>query len=319
MAVFFFVVGLEIKRELVVGELQGFRRAALPAIAALGGMVVPAALYALWNAGTVGGDGWGVPMATDIAFALGVLALLASRVPSSLRLFLLSLAIVDDLGAILVIALFYADAVEGSWLLAALAVVGVIVAMRRAGVSAISAYVAPALALWVCTLQSGVHATIAGVALGLLTPVQPVRGRVVGELLEHRLHPWTSFGVVPLFALANAGVSLDADTLADAAGSRITWGVVTGLVAGKVLGILGAVALGRRLGLGHLGDDVGARHVLGVALVAGIGFTVSLFVADLAFADDALLAEAKLGVLAASLVAGGLGALTLVSRRSRAG
>jgi NhaA family Na+:H+ antiporter len=318
MAVFFFVVGLEIKRELVVGELQGVRRAALPAIAALGGMVVPAVIYALWNAGGDGARGWGIPMATDIAFALGVLALLASRVPSSLRLFLLSLAIVDDLGAIVVIAVFYADTIETGWLLGAVATVGLVLAMRAARVTAVAAYAVPAVVLWCCTLQSGVHATIAGVVLGGLTPVRPVGGRSIGELLEQRLHPWTSFAVVPLFALANAGVSLGSDGLADAASSRVTWGIVTGLVVGKLVGIVAAVALGRRLGLGHLADDVAPHHVAGVALVAGIGFTVSLFVADLAFVDESLLAQAKLGVLGASVVAGVLGALTLVSHRRRA-
>ena len=315
MALFFFVVGLEIKRELVVGELRGIRRAALPAIAALGGMVVPAGIYALWNLGGDGGRGWGIPMATDIAFALGVLALFASRLPSSLRVFLLSLAIVDDLGAIAVIAVFYTETIEMGWLAGAIAMIGVVLAMRAAGVSAISAYVVPGVALWVCTLESGVHATIAGVALGVLTPVHPVRGRSVGELLEHRLHPWTSFVVVPLFALSNAGVVLDRDILADAASSRVTWGIVTGLVAGKVIGILAGVAVGRRMGLGHFPPEVRAHHLVGVALVAGIGFTVSLFVADLAFVDAGLLADAKLGVLGASALAGVLGALTLMSRR----
>jgi NhaA family Na+:H+ antiporter len=318
MAVFFFVVGLEIKRELVVGELSSVRRAALPAVAALGGMVVPALVYVGWNLGDgATSRGWGIPMATDIAFALGLLAVFGTRIPSGLRLFLLSLAIVDDIGAIIVIAVFYSDDTDVAWLLAAVVVIAVIVAMHRAGVWRISAYLAPALLLWLCTFESGVHATIAGVVLGLLTPVHPVRGRRVGEQLEHRLHPWTSFVIVPLFALANAGVELSADGVDAALHSTVTWGVVTGLVVGKPVGIALAVAVAQRFRLGEAPPGVSRSMAVGASVVAGIGFTVSLFVADLAFRSESLLDEAKLGVLAASLVAGALGAAVLLAATRR--
>jgi NhaA family Na+:H+ antiporter len=310
MALFFFVVGLEIKRELVVGELRSVRRAAVPAIAALGGMLVPAALFAVVNAGGPGSKGWGIPMATDIAFALGVLALFGRRIPSSLRLFLLSLAIVDDIGAIVVIAIFYSEGVSFGWLAAALVTVAVIVLVRRVGVDHVAAYVPLGLALWLFTFESGVHATIAGVALGLLTPVHHRRGRSVAEVLEHRLHPWTSFVVVPLFALANAGVIVSSEIARDAAGSRLAWGVVIGLAVGKPIGIVAAVALARRFRLGELPDGVTGGMLLGAGCVAGIGFTVSLFVADLAF-GGLLLEEAKLGVLTASLAAGAVGGVVL--------
>ncbi|HEX5613602.1 MAG TPA: Na+/H+ antiporter NhaA [Acidimicrobiia bacterium] len=319
MTLFFFVVGLEIKRELAVGELRTVRRAAVPAFAALGGMVVPAALFLAITAGGPGARGWGIPMATDIAFALGVLALFGSRIPSGLRLFLLSLAIVDDIGAILVIAVFYSERISLGWLLAAGLAVVVIVSLQRIGVGAISVYVPLGLAVWLFTFESGVHATIAGVALGLLTPVAPIRGRNVAETLEHRLHPWTSFLVVPLFALANAGVALSGEAASGAIGSALAWGIVVGLVVGKPLGIMSAVLVARRLRWGELPDGVTLPMLAGASCVAGIGFTVSLFVADLAFRAPNL-DDAKLGVLAASIAAGGFGAVVLrratVSRRS---
>lgn len=303
MAVFFFVVGLEIKREIVEGELRDPRAAALPVIAALGGMVVPAALYVALNAGGAGSEGWGIPMATDIAFAVGVLALLGARAPAPLKLLLLTLAIVDDLGAIVVIAIFYSGTIELSWIGAALGVIVAILLMRRLRFVNPWWYLVPAVALWWCVLQSGIHATIAGVTLGLLTPTRDRRGGDPLTVLERGLHPWSSFAIVPLFALANAGMVIDATTVERALGSRITWGVVAGLVVGKVLGI-GAAAWGAcRLGLASLPGAVRARHVVGLGLLGGIGFTVSLFVADLAFVGVQL-QEAKLGVLAASLASG---------------
>jgi len=318
MAVFFFVVGLEIKRELVCGELRDPKTAALPALAALGGMVVPAGLYAALNASGGGVHGWGIPMATDIAFAVGVLAILGSRVPSSLKLFLLTLAIVDDIGAILVIAVFYSEGIAWAWLGGAVVAVGVIVAMQRLGVRPPLAYVLPALALWVCALESGVHATIAGVVVGVLTPARPFRGRPVIEPLEHRFHPLSSFVIVPLFALANAGVELSGATVRHAAASRVTWGIVVGLVVGKLVGVVGATTLGVRAGIGRMPAGVGRRDVLGAGLLAGIGFTVSLFVAQLAFGNGAgPLDEAKLGILLASLVSGALGAIVLATGRHR--
>jgi NhaA family Na+:H+ antiporter len=260
-------------------------------------------------------------MATDTAFALGVLALLGARVSSGLKLFLLTLAVVDDIGAICVIAVFYSSHVQAEWLGGAAVTIACIVLLQRFGVSYPLAYVAPALVLWLCVFQSGVHATIAGVALGLLTPVADARGRRVIDALEHRLHPWTSFVVVPVFVLANAGIVLGGDAVRAAASSSITWGVATGLVAGKAVGIIVATAVCLGLGLSRLPDGSSFRQLVGVATLAGIGFTVSLFIADRSFVG-ARLGEAKIGILAGSLVAGiaGTGVLALRARRTlRAG
>ncbi|MEO8698332.1 MAG: Na+/H+ antiporter NhaA [Acidimicrobiales bacterium] len=315
MAVFFFVVGLEIKRELVVGELTSARDAAMPAIAALGGMVVPALIYFAFNASGTGGDGWGIPMATDIAFVLGALSLLGSRAPTGLRLFLLAVAIIDDIGAIIVIALFYSDGIDFAALAGAAGMVLVVVAMRKLHIVSPLAYVAPALVLWFLLHESGVHATIAGVALGLLTPARPLAGRAVLDDLEHRLHPISALAIVPLFALANAGVTLSSDALRDAATSTIAWGVVLGLLVGKTVGITGATLLARRMRVGSLPADVETRHLIGGAALAGIGFTVALFVADLTFGGTENLAVAKIAILIASILAGSLGAVVL-SRRA---
>ncbi len=344
MTIFFFVVGLEIKRELVVGELNDVRKAALPALAALGGMVVPAALYLALNLGGLGSRGWGIPMATDIAFAVGVLALLSDRVPSGLKIFLLSLAIVDDIGAIAVIALFYSGGIEFAWLsVAGLLLIGIVV-LRRLRVFWVPAYVAVGTLVWFAMFESGVHATIAGVALGLLTPARPTDPRgfqdvferasalsqipdaeslreatlqarevvSVAERLEHLLHPWTSYLIIPLFALANAGVVLSLDSLRDASTSRVTLGIVAGLVAGKMIGISGMSWIAIKFNIGHPPAGVGWRHLIGAAAVAGIGFTVSLFITALAFQDAAIVAAAKIGVLFASIVAGALGTVILL-------
>jgi NhaA family Na+:H+ antiporter len=317
MTVFFFVVGLEIKRELVRGELRDPRTASLPAIAAVGGMLVPAALYLAVNLGGAGGRGWAIPMATDIAFAVAVLALAGPRVPPNLKLFLLTLAIVDDVGAIVVIALFYSGTIAVGWLLGAVATVGVILVLQRLGVHRVVAYVLPALVLWVCVLESGIHATIAGVVLGLLTPARPLGGRETLEEIETRLHPWSSFLVVPLFALANAGVHLGGGRLSAALDSRVAWGIVLGLVVGKPLGILAATELGRRLRVGRLPEGVTRAQILAAGAVAGIGFTVALFVADLSY-RGARLDEAKAAILIASTIAGGLGfMLVRLTIRSR--
>jgi NhaA family Na+:H+ antiporter len=310
MTLFFFVVGLEIKRELVEGELRDRRNAVLPVLAALGGMVLPALLFLALNAGGAGVDGWGIPMATDIAFSLGVLAVLGTSVSSGVKLFLLTLAIVDDIGAILVIAIFYTSDLRPVWLLGALGAVAVVGLMRRFGLQHPWMYVIPGFALWLCLYESGVHATIAGVILGLLTPVIPGPTAGPAERLEHRLHPWSSFLVVPLFALANAGVVLGAGAIERASASAVTWGIAVGLIVGKVLGITTLTLLALRLGLGRLPAGMRARQVVGVAAVAGIGFTVSLFIADLSF-TGALLDDAKIGILGASVVAGALGAIVL--------
>ena len=310
MTLFFFVVGLEIKREFVAGELNDTRKAMLPIVGAIGGMIGPALLYLAFNAGGVGANGWGIPMATDIAFAVGVLALMSPRVPPGLKIFLLTLAIVDDIGAIVVIAVFYTGGIEPLWLLGATAAIAVVVGMRLAGVGWVSLYVAAAAALWFSTLESGVHATIAGVVLGLLTPARRVDAATpsAAERIGSRLHPWTSFVVIPMFALANAGLRLGEGSL----GSRVSMGIVAGLVAGKLLGISGASWIAVRVGLARLPAGVGWADIVAGAAVGGIGFTVSLFITDLAFVEPGLTADAKLGVMFGSAVAGALGAVLLV-------
>ena len=307
MTLFFFVVGLEIKREVVSGQLSAGRAAALPVIAAAGGMVVPALVYLAFNRTGPGADGWGIPMATDIAFAVGVLALLGRRVPPALKVLLLGLAIADDIGAIVVIAVVYTEDID----LVALAFAGAglvaIIGFRRARVSFAPAYVIVGFTVWLAVLESGVHATIAGVALAFVTPAGPV-----GTRLEEQLHPWTSYLVVPLFALANAGIPLSADAVADAASSPVTLGVVLGLVVGKFAGITAASALAVRLGVGRLPDGVRWDHVAGMAGIAGMGFTVSIFVTGLAFDDVRLQSEAKIGILVATAMAAVLGSAVLV-------
>ena len=318
MTIFFFVVGLEIKRELVTGELRDHSRAALPAVAAVGGMVVPALFYVIVNLGGDGLNGWAIPMATDIAFAVGVLAILGARVPSSLKVFLLTLAIVDDIGAIVVIALFYSNGIEPLWLGAGALVVIAVVAMSRLRVDHPIAYVVPGALLWLCLYEAGIEPTLAGVALGLLTPALPRRGVPVLERLELGLHPVSSFIIVPLFALANAGVILTGDAISDAIASRVTIGIVVGLVVGKFLGILGASALAVHLRIGRLPDGITLRHVAGVATLGGIGFTVSLFITDLAFRGTQF-SDAKIGVLVASALAAivGMTVLSVTLRRGQ--
>ena len=258
-------------------------------------------------------------MATDIAFAVGVLALLGNRVPAGAKLLLLSVAIVDDIIAITVIALFYTDTVSLSWLAGAAAGLVLVVVLRVMGVTAIWPYVLVGVVVWIATLESGVHATIAGVALGLLTPAGEVGGRDVLATLEHRLHPWSAFVVVPLFALANAGVDFSGGLLGQAVGTALPWAIALGLVVGKIVGISAAVWLAVRTGLGRLPQGVGALHVPAVAAVAGIGFTVSLFIADLAYNDPSLTETAKVGIFAGSLLAGVIGAALMIVAGRRAG
>jgi Na+:H+ antiporter, NhaA family len=304
MVVFFFVVGLEIRRELYCGELSEWRRAALPALAALGGMVAPAAIYLLLADRPELRAGWGVPMATDIAFAVGVLTLLGRRVPPALRVLLLALAVIDDLGAILVIALFYSSGVALSGLAVALAGVAGVWLMQRGGVRAPLVYTLPAALVWAGVYAAGVHPTIAGVVVGLLTPVRVAHGdtQSPAERLIAQLHPWVAYGIMPLFALANAGVSVSIAGL-DAASWQVVAGVALGLVLGKPVGVLLAIGLTLRLGVGVLPRGIHLRHLVVLGLVAGIGFTMALFVAQLAFVDAQLLAAAKVGVLCASAAA----------------
>lgn len=315
MAVFFFLIGLEIKREAAVGELREVKAAMLPALGALGGMVVPAILFVLLAGGGEATQGWGIPMATDIAFAVGVLALLGDRVPGGIKVFLLTLAIIDDIGAILVIAVFYSGGVAVPWLAGAAACLLAVGGSRRLGLSSQLAYVLLGIVAWYCTYRAGVHPTIAGVALGLLTPAHPVDGRSVLEDLEHRLHPWSSFLVVPLFALANAGVDIGDGALGHALSSRVALAVFVGLVAGKALGISAFVLGARRLGIGRLPEAMRGSHVIGTGALGGIGFTVALFITGLAFTDAALQDEAKIGILAGSIVAGVIGATGLAVLR----
>ncbi|MBW3533997.1 MAG: Na+/H+ antiporter NhaA [Gemmatimonadetes bacterium] len=352
MAVFFFVVGLEIKRELLHGNLSEPRKAALPAFAALGGMVVPAGIYFALNPQGEASAGWGIPMATDIAFAVGVLGLLGRRIPPQIRVFLLALAIVDDLGAIMVIAVFYTASISTTAIAQALMLVVVMVLMRRLGIRNVLAYAVVGFLFWAAVLESGIHATLAGVVLGILTPSRPYVGpgefdaaaeqllsryrdavaredhddaqATLGHLeeltmgteaplerLERRFLPWSAYLVLPVFALANAGVELAPAALASAMGSRVTLGVVLGLVVGKLVGVSAFAWLSVVSGLASLPDRVRWSHVVGTSLLAGVGFTVSLFITGLAFTDPGTIAEAKVGILVASLTAGIVGFLVL--------
>jgi Na+:H+ antiporter, NhaA family len=363
MAIFFFVVGLEIKREMVHGELRDPKKAALPAIAALGGMLFPAGIFMLLNAGGSGFDGWGVPMATDIAFAVAVVSLVGNRVPAAAKVFLLTLAIADDIGAIIVIALFYTSDMSFGWLAIAAATLLVAEICKRQHVRAMPVYIALALFAWFAFHETGVHATLAGVILGLLTPAWPFYNpanfsedmtsllgsgtaldaieqdldrprerpdydegydeatsrlseidRLVSETqspldrLENRLHLWVAFVIVPLFAFANAGVRLTSEALDGLFSNRVVLGIVAGLVVGKTVGVFPFTLLGQALGIGTLPAGVTRRTVLGLALTAGVGFTVALFIAGLAYEPGSPTTDsAKIGILAGSLVAWILG------------
>ncbi len=337
MAIFFLIVGLEIKRELVEGELRDPRRRALPVFAAVGGMVVPALLFIALNPSHPEIRGWGIPMATDIALAVGVVTLVGSRLRPSLKLFLLALAIVDDIGAILVIGLVYSGGIDWVWLLAGIVVIGLTLVLRR-NVDALAVYVVLGVGLWLALYRAGIHPTLAGVVMGLLAPAKPrltsdlidqtelstigsvedvlatqrlARSSVsVVEWLEHRIHPWTGFLIVPLFALANAGIPLSVEAVAGAVGSPVAWGIFLGLVIGKPLGILLASWIAIRLGAGSLPEGVDWTAIAGAGLVAGMGFTVSIFISELALLPP-FNEYAKIGILMASIVAGVVGFLVL--------
>jgi len=343
MAVFFLVIGLEINREITSGELRNPRAVAVPALGALGGLAIPALIYLAFNAGGPGAHGWGIVMSTDTAFLVGVLALFGPRCPDQLRLFLLTLAVVDDIGAITVMALFYTDSVNVPALVAAAVIVVGIVVIRWMGMWRVTPYALAGVALWVALHASGVHATLAGVLLGLLIPAHPARSDEVravwsyakrltvettaershltelaaratvptGDRLQRVLHPWSAYLVVPMFGLANAGVHLDGETLRGALTSPVTIGAVVALVAGNAIGIFGAATLALRAGLGDLPGRVRYSHLLGGAMLAGIGFTISLFIAELAFDDEVLKEQAKVGILAGSAIAAVLGSVTL--------
>ena len=319
MAVFFLLVGLEIKREMLDGQLSTWPRRILPGIAAAGGMAVPALIYVLINRDNSAAlPGWAIPTATDIAFALGVLSLLGNRVPASLKVFLTALAIIDDLGAVIIIALFYTSGLSLPYLAGALAVLAALVALNRAGVRHLGPYVLLGLVLWFLVLKSGVHATLAGVALALTIPLERSPGLEhdleVSPLhrMEHALHGIVPFLIVPIFGFANAGVSLAGLTPA-ALVEPLTLGVAAGLVLGKLIGVFGTSAIAIRLGFADLPANAGWSHMAGVSLLCGIGFTMSLFIGLLAFANSAELQDAvKVGILFGSLLAALLGSAVLL-------
>ena len=340
MTVFFLVVGLEIKRELSDGHLSSRKAALLPVTAAIGGMLVPALLY-LAIAGGSAPRGWAIPIATDIALAVGVVALAGPRIPGSARAFLLGLAIVDDIGAIVVIAFVYSTGVAIGWLAAGMAALVVVALLKRFGVTWTWVYVVVGCVAWFGFYEGGVHPTIAGVAMGLLAPSTPrlssemidvealtdlsgvlaaretsdlARGSVsVVEWLQHVLHPWTSYVIVPIFALANIGIEISADGLRAAAKSAITWGVFVGLVIGKPLGVVVTSRTTIRTGLGATPAGSTSRHLIGIGAAAGIGFTVAIFVTELAFTDPSSQNNAKLAILAASVVAAAVAAIILMT------
>lgn len=343
MAIFFTVVGLEISREATTGDLRDKRTVAVPALGAIGGLLVPVLIFLAFNGGTDAAHGWGVVMSTDTAFLVGILALFGPKCPDRLRLFLLTLAIVDDIGAITVMSIFYTDEVDMAALALAAGIVVGILMLRWLKVWQLAPYVVAGIALWFAVQASGVHATLAGVIVGLLVPARPASRETIEEVagygrkliadataerehlaelaaraavptndrLQRLLHPWSAFVVVPLFGLANAGIQLDLESLQAAAQSRLAIGVALALVLGNAIGITGAATLALRLGLGELPGRVRWGHLLGGAVLAGIGFTISLFIAELAFDDPQHLENAKIGILAGSLTAAVLGSVLL--------
>ncbi|MCR5881571.1 Na+/H+ antiporter NhaA [Rhizobacter sp. J219] len=321
MAVFFLLVGLEIKRELVVGELSTFRQALLPLGAALGGMAVPAGIYAALNwHDPIALRGWAIPAATDIAFALGILMLLGSRVPASLKVFLTAVAIIDDLGAIVVIAFFYTANLSWTMLIAAGVGIVVLFALNRAGVKSVLPYLAVGVVIWLCVLKSGVHATLAGVVTAFAIPLRTDDDDAESplEMLEHALHPWVAFAVLPMFAFANAGVvlhGLSLDTLTES----VPLGIAAGLVLGKAVGVFGASWLLAVTGAAELPDGANRWQFFGVCVLCGVGFTMSLFIGGLAFDGQGPVYETqvKLGVLGGSLIAGVLGTYILMRAERR--
>ncbi len=357
MTLFFFIVGLEIKREVLVGELSSFRKAAFPVAAATGGMVLPALLYTFFNAGTPTAKGWGIPMATDIAFALGALAVLGRRIPSGLRVFLAAFAIADDLGAVLVIALFYTKEISLNYLLLAVLILIILLAMNLLWIRWTLLYALAGIALWLAILGSGLHATVAGVILAMFIParmryepeaflkeVDKALKRFEYSLnsgnrsillkkdqlnaiqsielachnvetplqrLEHSLHPWVAFAIIPLFALANAGVTLGELDLSKAFVEPVSLGILTGLFLGKPLGIVAVACVAVRMGLAAMPAGVKWSHIIGAGFLGGIGFTMSLFIAGLSFVDKGIMDLTKLAILTASVLSGVTGMVIL--------
>ncbi len=344
MTIFFFVVGLEIKREVTDGHLSERRAALLPGFAAFGGMLIPALIY-LAIAGSSAPRGWAIPVATDIALAVGVISVMGKKLPASLRAFLLGLAIVDDIGAIIIIAAVYSTGVSFGWLLVSIIGVSAVVVARRLGVQSVLLYVAVGVAIWLGLYQGGVHPTLAGVVMGLLTPSivrkqtdlvdieelsdasasvdlgspssKAEKSVSVVEWLQHVLHPWTSFLIVPIFALANSGIHISLNGLRDAAGSAVTWGVFFGLMLGKPLGVVIATRAAVRSGISDLPEGSTTRQIMGVGMASGIGFTVAIFITKLALTDPIQQEHAKLAILLASVAAAGLAMLLLKTPASR--
>lgn len=361
MAIFFFTVGLEIKRELLVGELSSLQKASLPIAGALGGMIIPAILYSIFNSGTEGANGWGIPMATDIAFVVGIMALLGPRIPLTLKIFVLALAIADDIGAVLVIAIFYTAEISTTALIIAAIVLFILILLNRLGTKSLIVYSILGIILWLAFLKSGIHATIAGVLLAFTIPatsrfdtkkfsdkvkeliqnfdstgehwknvmnnserqhdvmaIETSCEKVLTPLqrFEHSLHPWVSFFIIPVFALANAGVTLKGLDIIDAMFNPVSLGIITGLFVGKQIGIFGFSYLAVKLKLSSLPESVNWKNLYGAGILAGIGFTMSLFIAGLAFDNPALLDLSKIGVLTGSLLSGIIGFLFLKSSKS---
>jgi len=313
MALFFFMVGLEIKRELTIGELSSVRKSMLPLFAALGGMLVPAGLYFLFNMGTPYERGWGIPMATDIAFSLGILSLLGSRAPFGLKVFLTALAIIDDLGGILTIALFYTDTIHFQYLIAAAGLLALLLLFNKLKLQRLFLYYIPGILLWYCILNSGIHATIAGVLLAFTIPLVRV------ESLIHGLHDTVNFIIMPLFALANTAIVLPAEW-SGIFNSTINYGVLAGLCLGKPIGISLVSFLAVKLKIGTLPEGVSWHHIIGAGIIAGIGFTMSIFIATLAFTDESHQLIAKIAIMSASLISGiaGFVYLSLLSKKQGA-
>lgn len=312
MAVFFFLVGLEIKREILTGELSSFDKAILPILAAIGGMVVPGIVFVVLNWGTPENlNGWAIPTATDIAFALGILALLGTRAPVSLKIFLLAVAIIDDLGAVVIIAVFYTSDLSTNALTLSMLGFALAVGLNRMGVQRGAPYIIIGVFMWVFVLKSGVHATLAGVLSALAIPLKRKDGdKALLHHMEHALHPWVAYMILPIFAFANAGVSLTGVSLSDLA-QPLPLGIAAGLFIGKQIGVLSATWLAVKTGLARLPDGVGWRHIYGVACLTGVGFTMSLFIGSLAFGADETMNAVRLGVICGSVVSGLLGYMVL--------
>ncbi len=312
MAIFFFLVGLEIKREILTGELSSFDKAILPILAAIGGMVVPGLVFVAINSGVPENlNGWAIPTATDIAFALGILALLGTRAPVALKVFLLAVAIIDDLGAVIIIAVFYTSELSTNALTLSMLGFAIAVGLNRMGVQRGLPYVIVGVFMWVFVLKSGVHATLAGVLIALTIPLKKKDGdKALLHHMEHTLHPWVAYMILPIFAFANAGVSLTGVSFSDLA-QPLPLGIAAGLVLGKQIGVFSATWIAVKTGLARLPEGVDWRHIYGVACLTGVGFTMSLFIGSLAFGADETMNAVRLGVISGSVVSGVLGYVVL--------